>query len=184
MDNQADIGDGSRQPSRTRGRNDRAGRGNLSGQPGIDDSRRQSTTRKSAGTNRDRAGSTTCCQHQVLSAMRQCVSLKGILPFHSAFRIRQSWHARPTTQSMPMLRIAGAELLNIVYEQEPHHARVAVYHCQDGGSVAVSKSGRFPRRISSFVCAGNRQHGPKQDDEGRKAASEIGENIVAASVEP
>src|SRR5665213_2003418 len=92
----------------------------------IDDSRRQSTTRKSAGTNRDRAGSTTCCQHQVLSAMRQCVSLKGILPFHSAFHIRQSWHARPTTQSMPMLRIAGAELLNIVYEQEPHHARVAV----------------------------------------------------------
>jgi hypothetical protein len=108
--------------------------------------------------------------------MLQCVSLKGILPFHSAFRIRQSWHACPTTQSMPMLRIAGAELLNIVYEQEPHHARVAVYHCQDGGSVAVSKSSRFPRRISSFVCAGNRQHGPKQDDEGRKAASQIGGN--------
>ena len=40
---------------------------------------------------------------------------------------------------MPLLRIAGAQLLNTVYEQEPYHARVAVSHGQDGCSVAVSK---------------------------------------------
>jgi hypothetical protein len=40
---------------------------------------------------------------------------------------------------MPLLWIAGAQLLNTVHEQEPYHARVAVSYGQDGGSDAVSK---------------------------------------------
>jgi len=76
---------------------------------------------------------------QALPSMRQCVSHEGSLPVHSAFCIRQRWHAHPATESMPLLWTTGAQLLNTVYEQEPHHARVAVSYGQDGCSVAVSK---------------------------------------------
>jgi len=75
---------------------------------------------------------------------------------------------------MPLLWIVGAKFLNTVLEQERHHARVAVPHCQDGCFVAGSKSRRSPRRASALVCRSNCQHRPQPDDEGRHTASRIG----------
>ena len=51
---------------------------------------------------------------------------------------------------MPLLRIAGAQLLDTVHEQEPYHARVAVSHGQDGCTVAISKGRGFPQRASAL----------------------------------
>lgn len=66
-------------------------------------------------------------------------SREGSLPVHSTFCKWQRWHANPTPESIPLLRIAGAQLLDAIHEQEPYHSRVAVYHGQDSGSDAVSK---------------------------------------------
>jgi len=70
---------------------------------------------------------TTCGNHQVLPAMWQRVSHEGPLEVHSAFCIRHRWHPNPAPESVPLLRFAGAKLLDTVPEQEPYHARVAFY---------------------------------------------------------
>lgn len=53
--------------------------------------------------------------------MWQPVSHEGPLPVRSAFCIWRGCHANPAAETMPLLRIAAAELLNTVYEQEPYY---------------------------------------------------------------
>ena len=57
--------------------------------------------------------------------MRKSVSDEGLLPIHSAIRIRKGPDARSADQGMLLFGITRAHVFHVVHQQEPHHAGIA-----------------------------------------------------------